>query len=99
MNIRFMGHARGSYRHVRPNEHVNMSQSTNDVDRMALRVSPWLGVTRLLKAMTKLRTAFAAKSEEFRAYLNSIRKARGGSLEPAPSRVAVQEAISAEVIL
>src|SRR6185503_7595235 len=29
--LELMGHARGEYAHVHPNNHVNLSQSTNDV--------------------------------------------------------------------
>jgi aspartate ammonia-lyase len=29
--LEIMGHAKGSYDHLHPNEHVNLSQSTNDV--------------------------------------------------------------------
>jgi aspartate ammonia-lyase len=34
-----MGHRRGEYQHLHPNEHVNMSQSTNDVYPTALKVA------------------------------------------------------------
>ena len=34
-----MGHARGDYQHVSPNDHVNASQSTNDVYPTALKLA------------------------------------------------------------
>jgi aspartate ammonia-lyase len=38
--LEILGHQRGDYRHLHPNEHVNMSQSINDVYPMALKVAP-----------------------------------------------------------
>ena len=63
--LELMGHARGDYRHLHPNEHVNIGQSTNDVYPTALRIATYLGIMGLIDAMTVLRDAFAAKAEEF----------------------------------
>jgi aspartate ammonia-lyase len=60
-----LGHARGSYDKLHPNEHVNMSQSTNDVYPTALRVATHHGVMHLVEAMDTLRLAFARKASEF----------------------------------
>ena len=37
--LEILGHERGDYLHLHPNEHVNMSQSTNDVYPTALKVA------------------------------------------------------------
>jgi aspartate ammonia-lyase len=63
--LELMGHARGSYDALHPNDHVNASQSTNDVYPTALRTSAWIGIGDLLREMAALRQAFEAKAHEF----------------------------------
>jgi aspartate ammonia-lyase len=67
--LELMGHRRGEYQYLHPNEHVNMSQSTNDVYPTALKVASYFGIYRLVDAMALLRHAFANKAEEFRDVL------------------------------
>jgi aspartate ammonia-lyase len=64
-----MGHQRGEYRFLHPNEHVNMSQSTNDVYPTALKLATYFGIFRLIDAMSVLRRGFEAKADEFRDVL------------------------------
>ena len=63
--LELMGHRKGDYAHLHPNEHVNMSQSTNDVYPTALKIATYFGIFRLIDAMATLRAAFEAKAEEF----------------------------------
>jgi aspartate ammonia-lyase len=63
--LEIMGHARGDYHHLHPNEHVNMSQSTNDVYPTSLKIAAHHGVLGLVDAMEVLRRSFARKAEEF----------------------------------
>ncbi|MBS0510428.1 MAG: aspartate ammonia-lyase [Proteobacteria bacterium] len=63
--LELMGHARGEYVHLHPNEHVNMSQSTNDVYPTALKLATYVGIFRLVDAMAYLRKAFERKADEF----------------------------------
>ena len=63
--LEILGHARGDYAHLHPNEHVNQSQSTNDVYPTALKLAVWFSLRRLIAAMASLRGAFAAKALEF----------------------------------
>lgn len=63
--LEIMGRKKGDYRHLHPNEHVNLSQSTNDVYPTALRLAAWTGMHRLIAAMANLRGAFAEKAAEF----------------------------------
>jgi aspartate ammonia-lyase len=63
--LEHLGHARGEYRYLHPLEHVNLSQSTNDVYPTAVRVALQFTIKRLLGAMSELRTAFDNKSTEF----------------------------------
>jgi aspartate ammonia-lyase len=64
-----IGAALGSYEVIHPNDHVNASQSTNDVYPTALRLAAWNGIESLLTAMADLRRAFEAKAEELRPVL------------------------------
>src|SRR6476646_5194158 len=64
--LELLGTQRGDYPALHPNEHVNMSQSTNDVYPTALKLAAYTGIMRLVDAMAVLRGAFEAKSEEFR---------------------------------
>ncbi len=63
--LELMGHARGDYAVLHPNEHVNLSQSTNDAVPTALKTASWFAIHRLIDSMDLLREAFAAKSLEF----------------------------------
>jgi fumarate hydratase class II len=60
------GTALGSKTPVHPNDHVNMSQSTNDTFPSAMYIAAAVGVTgRLLPALGELRDAVGAKAEEW----------------------------------
>ncbi len=67
--LEHLGLPKGSYGVVHPNDHVNASQSTNDVYPTALRLAAWFGIQRLLDAMAALRGAFEHKAREFQAVL------------------------------
>jgi aspartate ammonia-lyase len=67
--LEHLGHGRGAYQHLHPNDHVNASQSTNDVYPTALRLAAWAGIDGLIAAMADLRGAFEAKAAEFRSVL------------------------------
>ncbi len=63
--LELMGFARGDYARLHPLEHVNMSQSTNDVYPTAIKLALHAGIGDLVAAMAALRAAFEAKSREF----------------------------------
>ena len=63
--LEILGHARGDYRRLHPNEHVNLGQSTNDVYPTALKLATYSGIFRLIDAMAYLRAAFERKADEF----------------------------------
>jgi aspartate ammonia-lyase len=67
--LEHLGHPKGRYEALHPNDHVNASQSTNDVYPTALRLSAWFGIDELLVAMASLRRAFEAKALEFKNVL------------------------------
>ena len=64
-----LGGARGDYQLVHPNDHVNMSQSTNDVFPTATRLALLLNHGPLLDAARRLAAALARKSEAFASVL------------------------------
>src|SRR5687768_2001956 len=64
-----LGHEKGRYDVLHPNDHVNASQSTNDVYPTAVRLALWSGIDGLLDAMAILRKGFEAKAEEFKDVL------------------------------
>jgi aspartate ammonia-lyase len=63
--LEIMGHRKGEYQYLHPNEHVNMSQSTNDVYPTALKIATHAGIFSLVDAMATLRRSFEQKAEEF----------------------------------
>ncbi|MDR6420555.1 aspartate ammonia-lyase [Paraburkholderia phenoliruptrix] len=60
-----MGHAAGSYEVLHPNDHVNRSQSTNDVYPAALKIATYAMLGPLINEVTKLATLFENKATEF----------------------------------
>jgi aspartate ammonia-lyase len=64
--LEIAGFQKGEYQHIHPLNHVNMSQSTNDVYPTALKVALILEIRELLTAMAHLRAAYASKAIEFR---------------------------------
>ncbi len=67
-----MGGKLGEYR-VHPNDHVNMSQSTNDVIPTAIRLGCLWRLDELLAALKELSDAFQKKSVEFDGIVKSGR--------------------------
>ena len=67
--LELLGHARGQYEHLHPNEDVNLGQSTNDVYPTAVKIATVFAVHGLLGSMLVLQDAFAAKAVEFRGIL------------------------------
>ena len=63
--LELLGHDKGDYQHLHPLNHVNMSQSTNDVYPTALKVAIMFEIDNLMAAMTHLSAAFDAKAKEF----------------------------------
>ncbi|KMT55662.1 aspartate ammonia-lyase [Pseudomonas fildesensis] len=60
-----MGHNKGEYQYLHPNNDVNMAQSTNDAYPTAIRLGLLLGHDALLASLDSLIQAFAAKGVEF----------------------------------
>jgi aspartate ammonia-lyase len=63
--LEHLGLERGDYKHLHPIEHVNMSQSTNDVYPTAVKIALQSMITHLVDAMEVLRQSFETKASEF----------------------------------
>ncbi len=63
--LEIMGHAKGKYEIVHPNNHVNCSQSTNDAYPTAFRLSLYVEIGKLINALGLLQESFARKGTEF----------------------------------
>ena len=60
-----LGHPKGAYEHCHPNDHVNLSQSTNDAYPTAIRIALYTKLEDLTVAIAELKTAFELKEVEF----------------------------------
>jgi aspartate ammonia-lyase len=67
--LELMGHARGDYGFLHPNEDVNLSQSTNDVYPSALRLALHASGSRLLETLGSLRAAYLERAGAFAGML------------------------------
>jgi aspartate ammonia-lyase len=63
--LEILGSSRGEYEVIHPNNHVNLSQSTNDVYPTAIRLAIVLSHEPLTKAMSELAYELKQKSVEF----------------------------------
>jgi aspartate ammonia-lyase len=63
--LELIGKPRGDYPTIHPNNHVNLSQSTNDVYPTALRIAGIWAIHDFEHTLADLREAFYAKGEEF----------------------------------
>jgi aspartate ammonia-lyase len=60
-----LGHKKGEYQYVNPNDHVNFGQSTNDVYPTAFHLGLILRLDSYMEALRQLQAAFFAKAREF----------------------------------
>jgi aspartate ammonia-lyase len=65
MALRHLGKERGDYASISPNDHVNLSQSTNDVYPTAVRLTILRDCPSLLDSQIALKAAFLQKAAEF----------------------------------
>lgn len=63
--LELMGHNKGDYEFCHPNNHVNCSQSTNDVYPTAFRIALHFVIKKLIGRMAILQRSFAGKGLEF----------------------------------
>ncbi len=71
--IELLGGKRGEYSIVSPNDHVNMSQSTNDTFPTSMRIAVLILGEELLRSIDLLIGSLSGKSEEFKGVIKSGR--------------------------
>ncbi len=68
-----LGAPKGSYRYLRPNDHVNMAQSTNDTFPTAIRLACLMAMPPLEASMARLEAAFQRKARQFASVVKAGR--------------------------
>jgi len=63
--LEIMAYEKGDYQHCHPNNHVNLSQSTNDAYPTALKIANCYSNKKLIKALKDLVESFRNKGKEF----------------------------------
>jgi len=61
-----LGHKKGEYQYLHPNDHTNLGQSTNDSYPSSIKVAAYAKLTDLLKAMELLKSELEAKAKDFK---------------------------------
>ncbi|MBE18866.1 MAG: aspartate ammonia-lyase [Thaumarchaeota archaeon] len=68
-----LGEKLGKYYPIHPNDHVNMSQSTNDTFPTAMRISTLHTILNLESEISNLSSSFSSKAKEFNLVVKSAR--------------------------
>lgn len=69
LGLEYLGHHKGEYDYLHPNNHVNCSQSTNDAYPAAFRIALYNKLTGFIKALEQLSESFFKKGKEFSTVL------------------------------
>lgn len=69
LGLEYLGFKKGDYVHLHPNNHVNLSQSTNDAYPTAFRIAVYLKIKSFALALEELQEAFFFKGKEFKDIL------------------------------
>ncbi len=69
IGLEHMGHQKGEYQYLHPNNHVNFSQSTNDAYPTAFRLALYWKIEAYVKALENLASAFSQKGVAFKNIL------------------------------
>ena len=65
--LELMGHTKGQYEHCHPNDHVNLSQSTNDAYPSSLHIALAIQNRELVTVLNELVGSILGKSRQFAA--------------------------------
>ncbi len=64
--LEIMGYEKGQYEYCHPNNHVNLSQSTNDAYPTALKIATYRSTQKLIDVLQDLVESFQKKAAEFK---------------------------------
>ncbi|MBE8365593.1 aspartate ammonia-lyase, partial [Leptospira borgpetersenii serovar Balcanica] len=65
IGLELMGHQKGEYQFLNPNDHVNKCQSTNDAYPTGFRIAVYASIVKLVDAIKELGEGFQRKAVEF----------------------------------
>jgi len=63
--LEILGHKKGEYAHCHPNNHVNLSQSTNDAYPTAIKIALYNSNKKIVSVLRTLLDSFNKKGKEF----------------------------------
>ena len=66
--LKTLGRGLGQYQHLHPNDHVNMSQSSNDTFPTAMHIAILFAVRDMIPVIDKLNKSLRKKSKQFASY-------------------------------
>ncbi|MBF8965440.1 aspartate ammonia-lyase [Pontibacter sp. FD36] len=69
IGLEHMGHTKGMYNYLHPNNHVNCSQSTNDAYPTAFRLALYWKIQAFIESLEALQQSFGRKADEFKEVL------------------------------
>ena len=69
IGLELMGHKKGEYEFLNPNDHLNKAQSTNDAYPTGFRIAVYNSITHLIKSVEYLKGEFDTKATEFKDIL------------------------------
>ncbi len=95
IGLELMGHQKGEYQFLNPNDHVNKCQSTNDAYPTGFRIAVYTSILTLLEALGQLSAGFERKATEF----NTILKMGRTQLQDAVPMTLGQEFHAFNVLL
>ncbi len=69
IGLELMGHSKGEYLFLNPNDHLNKCQSTNDAYPTGFRIAVYQSILRLISAIDALSEGFETKANAFSSIL------------------------------
>lgn len=69
IGLELMGHQKGEYQFLNPNDHLNLCQSTNDAYPTGFRLAVYHALQRLVEAIDYLGAGFEQKAQQFAGIL------------------------------
>lgn len=94
--LEIMGYEKGDYSLISPNNHVNMSQSTNDAFPTAIKIATLNLLNQLLESMEKMYDVLKVKEKEFD---HTIKMGRTHLQDAVPIRLGQEFGAYSRVVL